>query len=128
MQQDGCVGLPNNYMTGLALSAPYTSGTTSFAGGGAGIQKGSYGTYSYAGGTKVFGGGDDMSPRSNTIGASNYFGSGNAGKDTTDGGSGLANSGGGGGGNAPGSHYSNTSYTGGNGGSGVVVLRWVTEA
>ena len=127
LYNDGTVGQTNNYITGATISAPYTNAVTSFAGGGGGGQF-QDGPAFLRGGTKVYGGGDDLSPRPSVNGGSGYCGAGNAGThaaSSSTGGDGVANSGGGGGGMVP---YNQTgTKRGGHGGSGVFVLRWTTE-
>jgi hypothetical protein len=124
---DGTIGQTNNYIDGTALSAPYTSGVTSFAGGGGGGQF-QWSPSFFRGGCKVYGGGDDLAPRPSVNGGSGYCGAGNAGTNgaaSGTGGDGGTNTGGGGGGMIP---YNQTgTKRGGHGGSGVFTLRWTTE-
>jgi|APSaa5957512535_1039671.scaffolds.fasta_scaffold00879_30 hypothetical protein len=108
----GGIGASNNYKTGSNID---------YAGGG-----GAGGGNSSADNIKVMGGGDwgggtSSSGTGNPGDDNQSYGAGNGGGASSHGGDGGSNTGGGGGGNGNGSQYD-----AGNGGSGIVVIRWAT--
>jgi hypothetical protein len=110
----GAIGLDNSYIDGTTAGV---NAVDTFAGGGGGSGY-------YYGGLGKYGGALGGS-ESGSLGGQGDYGAGNGSGNAQDaaGGSGTANSGGGGGAQSNGFAHSNY---GGSGGSGVVVLRWLT--
>ena len=129
VKRKGSAGQTNNYMTGATITDPYTGGTTAFGGGG-GAPQAQGNSYPGFGGLLYRldsnGGEYELDSTGCTAGGTGRGGAGSSYSGAASApGAGVANSGGGGGGRYPDGNVS--SRLGGNGGSGVVVLRWVTE-
>jgi hypothetical protein len=118
----GSAGQTNNFMTGATITPPFTGGVTAFSGGGGSCAYSS--SYWGRGGLATGFSPWELSDSGLSVGGTGRCGAGN-GHGSGQPGSGVANSGGGGGGRS--GSGTNSSLLGGNGGSGVVVIRWVTE-